>query len=156
MKCFVSTDCFLRLRFFFSISVALYQNQRLITMVATSTLKNKNSECISEVFDRRYDQSYIEDGKIILPLCSLHVFLCTCWIADWAGLFQMIIMQLVVVYPAGSGAEPLLTSQGRGGPKDEVIHIQLLCLCAVLWFWILERGARIANLPNSRHWIFLN
>ncbi|XP_076145732.1 DNA damage-inducible transcript 4-like protein [Alosa pseudoharengus] len=30
-------------------------------MVATSTLKNKNSECISEAFDRRYDQSYIED-----------------------------------------------------------------------------------------------
>ncbi|KAL2078899.1 hypothetical protein ACEWY4_024643 [Coilia grayii] len=30
-------------------------------MVATSTLKNKNSECISEVFDRRYDHSCIED-----------------------------------------------------------------------------------------------
>lgn len=27
----------------------------------------------------------------------------------------MIIMQLVVVYPAGSGAEPLRPMQGRGG-----------------------------------------
>ncbi|KAJ8397869.1 hypothetical protein AAFF_G00435580 [Aldrovandia affinis] len=31
------------------------------TMVATSTLKNKNTECLSELIDRRYDQSCIED-----------------------------------------------------------------------------------------------
>ncbi|XP_030636819.1 DNA damage-inducible transcript 4-like protein [Chanos chanos] len=30
-------------------------------MVATSTLKNKNSECVSELIDRKYDQQCIED-----------------------------------------------------------------------------------------------
>lgn len=30
------------------------------TMVATSTVKNKNGECISELIERRYDQSCIE------------------------------------------------------------------------------------------------
>ncbi|KAG9345470.1 hypothetical protein JZ751_008614 [Albula glossodonta] len=30
-------------------------------MVATSTLKNKNTECFSELIDRRYEQAYIED-----------------------------------------------------------------------------------------------
>lgn len=31
-------------------------------MVATSTLKTKNSECISELVERRYDQACIEKG----------------------------------------------------------------------------------------------
>ncbi|XP_064193665.1 DNA damage-inducible transcript 4-like protein [Anguilla rostrata] len=30
-------------------------------MVATSTLKNKNTECISERLDRRYDQAFLDD-----------------------------------------------------------------------------------------------
>ncbi|KAJ8339768.1 hypothetical protein SKAU_G00344010 [Synaphobranchus kaupii] len=30
-------------------------------MVATSTLKNKNTECISELIDRRYDQAFLDD-----------------------------------------------------------------------------------------------
>lgn len=40
-------------------------------MVATSTLKNKTSECTSaENYDRRYDHNYIEDGK---PVTYCHV-----------------------------------------------------------------------------------
>ncbi|KAJ8373014.1 hypothetical protein AAFF_G00272050 [Aldrovandia affinis] len=30
-------------------------------MVATSTLKNKNTECVSERIDRRYDQAFLDD-----------------------------------------------------------------------------------------------
>ncbi|XP_066576355.1 DNA damage-inducible transcript 4-like protein [Amia ocellicauda] len=30
-------------------------------MVATSTLKNKNAECISELIDRRFDQAHIDE-----------------------------------------------------------------------------------------------
>ncbi|KAG7458929.1 hypothetical protein MATL_G00225820 [Megalops atlanticus] len=30
-------------------------------MVATSTLKSKNAECISELIDRRYDQTFLDD-----------------------------------------------------------------------------------------------
>ncbi|XP_036372950.1 DNA damage-inducible transcript 4-like protein [Megalops cyprinoides] len=30
-------------------------------MVATSTLKSKNAECISELIDRRYDQAFLDD-----------------------------------------------------------------------------------------------
>ncbi|KAG5845489.1 hypothetical protein ANANG_G00139680 [Anguilla anguilla] len=33
----------------------------ICTMVATSTLKNKNTECFSELIDRRHDQACIED-----------------------------------------------------------------------------------------------
>lgn len=38
-------------------------------MVATSTLKNKNSECISEFIDREYDPSCIDNGEIFARFC---------------------------------------------------------------------------------------
>ncbi|XP_048827091.1 DNA damage-inducible transcript 4-like protein isoform X2 [Brienomyrus brachyistius] len=34
---------------------------RDLKMVATSTLKNKNAECISELIDRRYEQAFAEN-----------------------------------------------------------------------------------------------
>ena len=34
------------------------------TMVATSTLKTKSSECITDLVDRRYDQACIEKGIV--------------------------------------------------------------------------------------------
>lgn len=37
---------------------------RAVTMVATSTLKTKSSECISELVERRYDQVCIEKGEL--------------------------------------------------------------------------------------------
>lgn len=65
-------------------------------MVATSTLKTKSSECISELVDRRYDQACIEKGRFwvvfhcvfclffVSASCAL-VYHSTAWLQQWWG-----------------------------------------------------------------------
>lgn len=42
-----------------------------VTMVATSTLKTKSSECVSELVDRRCDQACIEKGTCSVAFLSV-------------------------------------------------------------------------------------
>lgn len=54
---------------------------KAVTMVATSTLKTKSSECISELVDRRYDQACIEKGTptgLFICVFLLLLFFCPC------------------------------------------------------------------------------
>lgn len=59
---------------------------KTVTMVATSTLKTKSSDCISDLVERRYDQACIEKGKLTGSFCVFFVFIANLLVA---GYFQL-------------------------------------------------------------------
>lgn len=84
------------------ISRQLYQSFtpeeiRTVTMVATSTLKAKSSDCISELVERRYDQVFIEKGGYTGVFCVFWLVYKRFW------MFPAVRLFITVVHGCSSG-----------------------------------------------------